>query len=76
MATKSMIDDFPEMIELELMEDEFFNPDLELPKFIHVKIEPNKGGIALTSDKENRAFDVKDDTYFEWLSAIIRNHLG
>ncbi|WP_157380983.1 hypothetical protein [Burkholderia ubonensis] len=76
MATKSVVDDFPVMIELELMEDEFCVPSLELPKLIRAEIKPYKGCMVLTCKGENREFNIKDSIYFEWLSAIIRNHLG
>jgi hypothetical protein len=75
MATKGLLDSFPESLTLELMKDEHYNQELDLPEFINAKIIKNEGGIELQTKKEIRAIAITDEDYYQWLSAIISSHL-
>jgi len=75
LATKTVTETFPEEIELELMEDEYYDSSLNLPKNIHVRLALETGGIVFATSDEERRLAIKDPEYFEWLAPIIRNTL-
>ncbi len=75
MATKIIIQGFPEQFDLELMRDEHYDQSLNLPEQIYVKITMENGGIVLSSGEGKRSFDVTDADYFDWLSVLIVNYL-
>ena len=75
MATKEVLDRFPDSIEYELLNDEDYDTSLELPEPIRISIKMIDGGITLKSGNESREWELSDPDYFSWLSAIVRHYL-
>lgn len=75
MATKDLLNRFPEQLEFELMQDESLDHSLGLPEHLVVDIKMNKGGVTISFDDQTICRAMKDPDYFVWLSAIIEQHI-
>ena len=75
MATKDLLDRFPEGIEYELLNDDDYDPSLQLPEPIAISIKLIEGGISLKYGNAIREWEPTNPEYFLWLSAIVRHYL-
>jgi hypothetical protein len=75
MATKTLMDQFPKAISFRLMQDEDYDPTLELPEVINTEITLYDGGIVLKADNETRVIEINDPDYYLWLASIVRSYL-
>jgi hypothetical protein len=76
MATKDLLNRFPDQLTYELMHDEFLDEALGLPEHLIVDIEMNDGGITISYDRKKQiSYSVKDSDYFSWLSSIIKSYV-
>lgn len=75
MATKSLLDHFPDSVDYELMEDDQCDSALGLPKNLTANIKMTEGGIVLMSEGERRSIEASSPGYFSWLHALVRHYL-
>ena len=75
MATKTLLDRFPESLDYELMKDEDYDPLLELPELVVVSVKMVEGGITLVSNGATKNIKPSEPEYFAWLSAIVRHYM-
>lgn len=73
MATKTLLDQFPNCIYYELMKDDDYDSSLELPEEVIVEIKMVEGGITLASGGATKSLAQSDAEYFPWLSALVRH---
>jgi hypothetical protein len=75
MATKDLLDRFPEDIEWELMKDEEYDESLGLPGFIRTNITLSEGRLKIIAGEEEIEKLISDDDYFGWLSSIVKQYV-
>ncbi len=75
MATKELLDSFPEQVDYCLMKDEDYDASLNLPDEITIIIKMEKGIIELRQKTKVVKKTTEDNDYFTWLSAIMRQHV-
>ena len=75
MATKELLDSFPESVDYCLMKDDDYDISLELPDPITVDIKMSKGVIKLRHKEQVMKKTTADKDFYIWLSAIMRQHV-
>lgn len=75
MATRELLDKFPEHIEYELLKDDQYDQSLDLPDSIYIKIKMIEGGITLHAGDEKITMKPSDPDYYSWLSEIVRHYM-
>lgn len=75
MATRGLLDRFPEYLEYELMKDEDCDPALQLPEVLQIEVAMKKGGVKIRVVGAERALNPSDSEYYSWLSAIMRHYV-
>ena len=75
MATRGLLDRFPEYTEYERMKDEDFDPALQLPDDLIIQIAMKQGGMKIRSAGVERVFAMGHDEYYLWMSAVIRHYV-
>jgi len=75
MATKDLLDRFPEDIDWELMKDEEYDECLDLPEVIRTRIVLAEGRLSVASGNEKIEKSIIDEDYFEWLSSIVNQYV-
>jgi hypothetical protein len=67
---------FPDDVQAELMADsEDYDPTLNYPPYIHIKLPEGEGHLTVTSGKQVIVdIAVSDPQYFKWVSAIIKQN--
>jgi len=75
MATKDLLNSFPEEIEYEIMKDDVFDVSLGLPEELTTTISMSKGEIKIISGSEIIECNINENEYFLWLSAIMKHYV-
>lgn len=75
MATKDILDRFPEHIDYELMKDSIYDSSLDLPETITVIIAMSKGEIFINLYGKEIKLQINQSNYFVWLSAVMRQYV-